>query len=77
MITVHNGQKDCDTCGKLFSRAGTLKIHIKTVHNGQKDHKCDSCEKAFSSAQSLKKHIIDKETSNVTLVKSHFPMQEN
>ena len=29
----------CDSCEKSFSQAGGLKIHIKLVHNGQKDHK--------------------------------------
>ena len=48
-----------DTCGKSFSRAGALKTHINSVHNGQKDHKCDSCGKAFSLAGDLKKHIIN------------------
>ena len=38
--------------------AGTLKKHINSVHNGQKDHKCDSCGKAFSSTGDLKKHTI-------------------
>ena len=47
----------CDSCGKEFSQAGSLKIHINSVHNGQKDHKCDSCGKAFSGAGDLKKHI--------------------
>ena len=54
-----NGQKDhkCNSCGKSYSEAGTLKKHINAVHNGQKDHKCNSCEKAFSEAGKLKKHI--------------------
>ena len=47
----------CDSCGKSFSQAGAMNIHINAVHNGQKDHKCHSCGKAFSEARSLKKHI--------------------
>ena len=60
IIGVHNyGQKDhkCVSCGKAFSDAGKLKMHINTVHNGKKDHKCDLCEKSFSHAGSLKRHI--------------------
>ena len=44
-------------CGKEFSEAGTLKRHINSVHNGQKDHKCESCGKLFSVARNLKRHI--------------------
>ena len=36
------------TCGKLFSYAGNMRRHIKTVHEGDKDFKCDSCEKSFT-----------------------------
>ena len=56
---VHNSQKDhkCDSCGKAFSEAGSLKTHINGVHNGQKVHKCDSCGKAFSQAWILRGHI--------------------
>ena len=37
--TVHNGHKDynCETCGKLFSRAYGLRKHINTIHEGHKD----------------------------------------
>ena len=47
----------CEPCGKSFSTAGNLKIHIHTVHEGHKDHKCESCDKSFSQAGSLKKHF--------------------
>ena len=42
-----------------FLQHGTrhLKIHINSVHNGQKDHKCVSCGKSFSESGSLKTHI--------------------
>ena len=49
--------RKCETCGKSFLQVGYLKIHIDTVHNGQKDHKCEPCGKAFSRAGSLKMHI--------------------
>ena len=39
----------------LFS-IRNLKIHINSVHNGQKDHKCDSCGKVFSKSAILKQH---------------------
>ena len=47
----------CDSCGKTFSSAKYLKIHINSVHNGQKDHKCDSCGKTFCYSGHLKTHF--------------------
>ena len=49
--------KRSDSCGKEFSSAQYLKMHINTVHNGQKDYKCDTCGKSFAHAVTLKKHI--------------------
>ena len=38
---VHNCNKDnkCDSCGKPFSEAGSLKKHINSAHIGKKAHK--------------------------------------
>ena len=47
----------CDSCGKSFSGAGSLKRHIHTIHEGHKEHKCYSCDKSFSQAGTLKKHM--------------------
>ena len=41
---------------KTFSRADSLKKHMQTVHDGNKDHKCVSCEKKFTVLGALKKH---------------------
>ena len=34
-----------------------MKIHIRTVHEGVKEHKCDHCGKTFGLRHNLKKHI--------------------
>ena len=35
----------------------TLKVHVKIVHQGQKDHKCVQCEKSFSKSGNLRVHV--------------------
>ena len=60
MHAVHgSGDKDfkCESCGKSFCSAGTLRNHIHTVHEGHKDFKCESCGKSMASLQILKNHI--------------------
>ena len=73
---------------KSFYQAGDLKKHIKTVHEGHKDHKCGSCSKSYFQAGDLKIHIKtvhkghkdhkcescnnNKEISNVIFVENYF-----
>ena len=40
-----------------FFEARSLRKHIRTVHEGHKDHKCESCNKSFSHAHHLRRHI--------------------
>ena len=49
--------KNCDCCGKSFTRASSLKRHVKIVHEGIKDHECNHCGKSFSQARYLKTHV--------------------
>ena len=55
--TIHHKNSKCDSCGKSFSEAGTLKRHIQTVHEGHKNFNCKSCWKSFSQEGDSKKHI--------------------
>ena len=42
---------------KTFCQLSNLKTHIKSVHEGLKNHKCDLCDKKFGHSSVLKKHI--------------------
>ena len=60
---VHEGVKDheCNHCGKSFSQAGSLKLHVKAVHEGVhegvKDHVCNHCDKSFARKDRLNSHV--------------------
>ena len=40
-----------------FTQAGSLKAHVKSVHEDVKDQKCNHCGKCFSTKSNLKTHI--------------------
>ena len=46
----------CDQCGREFTRASTLKRHIKRVHSGEKLFTCETCDKSFTTVDVLKRH---------------------
>ena len=54
---MHLNKTKCGICGNSISAAGSLKTHIKTVHQGIKTHKCELCDKSFGIPGNLKKHI--------------------
>ena len=51
--------RKCVACGKVFSRAKQLKLHIQVVHEGKKIYQCEmnDCGKSFVDARGLKEHI--------------------
>ena len=49
--------KCCHLCGKTFTTPVSLKVHIKNVHEGQKNYSCEQCGKTFTRHESLKVHI--------------------
>jgi len=46
----------CEECGRQFSLVGNLKVHVQTVHNGDRPFSCDLCERRFSRKQNLETH---------------------
>ena len=42
---------------KSFTQAGTLRRHIKTVHEGIKNYRCNYCGNCFTRADSLELHV--------------------
>ena len=51
-----NDYVDCNICEKSVKNC-YLNTHIKTVHEGRKEHKCNFCGKYFSQSSSLNLHV--------------------
>jgi hypothetical protein len=47
----------CLHCEKIFTINFTMLQHVKTHHEGLKEHGCTICRKKFTSKTGLKKHI--------------------
>ena len=44
-----------------ISETGTIKKHIKCIHEGLENHKCELCDKTFSETWTLR----SRNTSNI------------
>ena len=47
----------CPICPTKFEKKSNLKVHVTTVHEGNKLHKCSTCSDTFPRKISLKDHI--------------------
>jgi general transcription factor IIIA len=44
---VHAGPAVCDHCGNVYKSSMRLRIHVRTVHQKEKNHRCKICLKRF------------------------------
>ncbi|CAH8460199.1 unnamed protein product [Schistosoma turkestanicum] len=47
----------CPNCKKLFSGLTSLRVHIDSVHHGNRTPQCDYCMKKFSTLSYLRMHV--------------------
>jgi len=50
----------CVYCGRIFSQACNLRMHVKTVHMGQYEYSCEICGKGIRRRDELRSHILFK-----------------
>ena len=70
----HGKPHFCTQCSKLFSQAGSLKVHLRT-HTWEKPYSCTQCAKSFLTHGSLKLHLKTHTGENLILalnVQSHY-----
>ncbi len=48
-------QHECDVCEKRFTRADSLKTHMR-IHTNERPYECDVCDKAFRESGALTRH---------------------
>ncbi|RPD81548.1 hypothetical protein L226DRAFT_564232 [Lentinus tigrinus ALCF2SS1-7] len=55
----------CPKCTSKFARTHNLKVHIRAVHEGKREHECThpGCERSFSRKHDLTRHFQSKHTS--------------
>ena len=56
---------ECEICNKKMVNKWSLNYHIRTIHNGEKNHCCHICSRGFRCKSNLRSHIISHSTENV------------
>ena len=57
---MHRGENHscaCSECGQEMASAKSLKVHIATVHRGERPYACSECDLAFVLAATLRQHV--------------------
>lgn len=47
----------CNICLKTFLTPNNLKLHVRRIHNAERNHVCKICDMSFFTAHGMKKHI--------------------
>ncbi|CAL8079397.1 unnamed protein product [Calicophoron daubneyi] len=55
--TKSESSSTCSICKKTFPGSASLRVHIESVHHGNRTPQCDVCSKTFSTLSYLRMHI--------------------
>ena len=48
---------ECDKCGRKFHIMSLLKLHVRTVHEKERNFQCDTCGMKFTAKGACQKHM--------------------
>ena len=51
------GSLECPDCGRTFTQRGQLNLHIRSIHQGIRQHHCNFCEYKATMKFNLKVHL--------------------
>ncbi|XP_063371311.1 zinc finger protein 320-like [Cydia amplana] len=57
---VHGAKRPiatCNICAKTFLTPNNLKLHVRRIHNAERNHVCRICDMSFFTAHGMRKHI--------------------
>ena len=57
VASVHERKIKCNICDASFASNQSIKIHIDSVHEGEKPFNCNICDASFTEKGNLNKHV--------------------
>ena len=54
---IDSSDLECKVCGKVYSSASRLRLHMQQKHIGITNYQCPTCKKYYVNEQSLQAHI--------------------
>ena len=57
LLSIDSSDLECKVCGKVYSSASRLRLHMQQKHIGVTNYQCPTCKQYYVNEQSLQAHI--------------------